>query len=213
MLHLHGFINVHVHTTAPITEVLLDICISRIPRSSLEYLIPNTHVYIHMCIRTTATITNASLPEILCRFRKEDVGASLLLKYTLVFDMCIVHVFDMCLVHLYWNQMELPPRISRSVLIYVCDIHIRVFFMHEYEKNKLVPGATLPDLKMGLEIRVWHVYTCKINESSVNPHSTSNQSSKPCTVLQYPSRKDGSWYTSMSYTYVYSSYMNMHSTM
>jgi len=28
-----------------------------------------------------------------------------------------------------------------------------------------------------------------INESSVNPKSTSNQSSKPCTALQYPSRK------------------------
>jgi len=28
-----------------------------------------------------------------------------------------------------------------------------------------------------------------INQSSVNPKSTSNQSSKPCTVLQYPSRK------------------------
>ena len=27
------------------------------------------------------------------------------------------------------------------------------------------------------------------NESSVNPKSTSNQSSKSCTVLQYPSRK------------------------
>jgi len=27
------------------------------------------------------------------------------------------------------------------------------------------------------------------NKSSVNPQSTSNQSSKPCTVLQYPSRK------------------------
>ena len=30
-----------------------------------------------------------------------------------------------------------------------------------------------------------------INESSVNPKSTSNQSSKPCTVLQYPSKKRG----------------------
>ena len=30
--------------------------------------------------------------------------------------------------------------------------------------------------------------TC-LNESSVNPKSTSNQSSKPCTVLQYPSKK------------------------
>jgi len=30
-----------------------------------------------------------------------------------------------------------------------------------------------------------------INKSSVNPQSTSNQSSKPCTVLQYPSRKVG----------------------
>ena len=29
----------------------------------------------------------------------------------------------------------------------------------------------------------------EINKSSVNPRSTSNQSSKPCTVLQYPSRK------------------------
>jgi len=28
-----------------------------------------------------------------------------------------------------------------------------------------------------------------INKSSVNPKSTSNQSSKPCTVLQYPSKK------------------------
>jgi len=28
-----------------------------------------------------------------------------------------------------------------------------------------------------------------INKSSVNPKSASNQSSKPCTVLQYPSRK------------------------
>jgi len=28
-----------------------------------------------------------------------------------------------------------------------------------------------------------------INKSSVNPKSTSNQSSQPCTVLQYPSRK------------------------
>jgi len=28
-----------------------------------------------------------------------------------------------------------------------------------------------------------------INKSLVNPKSTSNQSSKPCTVLQYPSRK------------------------
>ena len=28
-----------------------------------------------------------------------------------------------------------------------------------------------------------------LNESSVNPKSTSNQSSKPCTVLQYPSKK------------------------
>ena len=28
-----------------------------------------------------------------------------------------------------------------------------------------------------------------VNKSSVNPKSTSNQSSKPCTVLQYPSRK------------------------
>ena len=28
-----------------------------------------------------------------------------------------------------------------------------------------------------------------INKSSVNPKSTSHQSSKPCTVLQYPSRK------------------------
>ena len=28
-----------------------------------------------------------------------------------------------------------------------------------------------------------------INKSSVNPKSTSNHSSKPCTVLQYPSRK------------------------
>jgi len=27
------------------------------------------------------------------------------------------------------------------------------------------------------------------NKSSVNPKSTSNQLSKPCTVLQYPSRK------------------------
>jgi len=37
---------------------------------------------------------------------------------------------------------------------------------------------------------VW-VYTMSIwiNESSVNPKSTSNQSSKPCTVLQYPSRE------------------------
>ena len=31
--------------------------------------------------------------------------------------------------------------------------------------------------------------TIWINESSVNPKSTSNQSSKPCTVLQYPSKK------------------------
>jgi len=29
-----------------------------------------------------------------------------------------------------------------------------------------------------------------INESSVNPKSTSNQPSKPCTVLQYPSRNE-----------------------
>jgi len=73
MLHLHGFINMRVHTTAPITKVLSDMGISRIPRSSLKYLIPNTHVYIHMCIHATATITNASLSETLCRFRKEDL--------------------------------------------------------------------------------------------------------------------------------------------
>ena len=29
-----------------------------------------------------------------------------------------------------------------------------------------------------------------MNKSLVNPKSTSNQSSKPCTVLQYPSRKE-----------------------
>jgi len=33
-----------------------------------------------------------------------------------------------------------------------------------------------------------HKSVC-INKSLVNPKSTSNQSSKPCTVLQYPSRK------------------------
>jgi len=32
----------------------------------------------------------------------------------------------------------------------------------------------------------WHVW---INKSLVNPQSTSHQSNKPCTVLQYPSRK------------------------
>ena len=37
---------------------------------------------------------------------------------------------------------------------------------------------------------IWMTRVVKwINESSVNPKSTSNQSSKPCTVLQYPSRK------------------------
>ena len=32
-----------------------------------------------------------------------------------------------------------------------------------------------------------------VNESSVNPKSTSNQSRKPCTVLQYPSKKNILW--------------------
>jgi len=42
--------------------------------------------------------------------------------------------------------------------------------------------------------RGWHTWVSSenksiwINKSSVNPKSTSNQSSKPCTVLQYPSR-------------------------
>jgi len=31
-------------------------------------------------------------------------------------------------------------------------------------------------------------HTNRLYESSVNPKSTSNQSSRPCTVLQYPSR-------------------------
>ena len=35
-----------------------------------------------------------------------------------------------------------------------------------------------------------------INKSSVNPKSTSNQSSKPCTVLQYPSSLVYEWVTS-----------------
>jgi len=46
-----------------------------------------------------------------------------------------------------------------------------------------------------IDLHVWnethemrHVQT--IYESSVNPKSTSNQSSKPCTVLQYPSKKE-----------------------
>ena len=40
-------------------------------------------------------------------------------------------------------------------------------------------------------VRVTHIThkSIWINKSSVNPKSTSNQSSKPCTVLQYPSRK------------------------
>jgi len=41
-----------------------------------------------------------------------------------------------------------------------------------------------------------HLMTHKpiwINKSSVNPKSTSNQSSKPCTVLQYPSREADEW--------------------
>ena len=33
---------------------------------------------------------------------------------------------------------------------------------------------------------LWHTW---INKTSVNPKSTSNQSSTPCTVLQYPSKK------------------------
>jgi len=37
-----------------------------------------------------------------------------------------------------------------------------------------------------------------INKSSVNPKSTSNQSSKPCTVLQYPSRKIYTKYIGLS---------------
>ena len=41
-----------------------------------------------------------------------------------------------------------------------------------------------------------------INESSVNPKSTSNKSSKPCTVLQYPSKKKNRTYRDM-HTYVY----------
>jgi len=45
-----------------------------------------------------------------------------------------------------------------------------------------------------------------INKSSVNPKSTSNQSSKPCTVLQYPSRKDCYTYkhtNTRKYTHTY----------
>ena len=44
------------------------------------------------------------------------------------------------------------------------------------------------------------IHTCV---RSVNPKSTSNQSSKPCTVLQYPSKKNNVLYViGVPYTYV-----------
>jgi len=48
---------------------------------------------------------------------------------------------------------------------------------------------------IGTKIKMKGLQAIKgINESSVNPQSTSNQSSKPCTVLQYPSKKEFYWY-------------------
>ena len=45
------------------------------------------------------------------------------------------------------------------------------------------------------ESEIYIIYIHKsINKSSVNPKSTSNQSSKPCTVLQYPSTKESEIY-------------------
>jgi len=55
--------------------------------------------------------------------------------------------------------------------------------------HKMCCTTCAAQVRRGCCRRSLHTYSRRINKSSVNPKSTSNQSSKPCTVLQYPSRK------------------------
>jgi len=61
---------------------------------------------------------------------------------------------------------------------------------------KYTPGGVCTASYICTHKSIW------INKSPVNPKSTSNQSSKPCTVLQYPSRKvcTGSYICTHKYT-------------
>jgi len=94
-------------------------------------------------------------------------------------------------------------------LIYVCDMtYLYVWhdsficvtwlsgeregnFERLWQKSKSFAGRMLQWLRYSCVVFMWITHkSIWINKSSANPKSTSNQSSKPCTVLQYPSRKD-----------------------
>jgi len=75
------------------------------------------------------------------------------------------------------------------------------FITHRYAWNDLLNICDMTHwcewhdyCNMTWSRQTWHSHTTHksiwINKSSVNPKSTSNQSSKPCTVLQYPSRTE-----------------------
>jgi len=72
---------------------------------------------------------------------------------------------------------------------------------HHLPSHDLTPSYAQHDTFIRVTWLI-HVRTIRLirviwlNESSVNPKSTSNQSSKPCTVLQYPSKK---WHDLFTY--------------
>ena len=80
--------------------------------------------------------------------------------------------------------------LSLPLYIYICTLYMYVY-MCIY---KFIYVCVCVCVQQVCSERLWQRETSiwinkTPNKSSVNPKSTSNHSSKPCTVLQYPSRK------------------------
>ena len=115
-----------------------------------------------------------------------------------------LHVCARLHIYMYVQSSFLHKRATHSYICgfffpYVCALLMYcrrtlyscgcALLIHMYVRSLLICMCTLCSCVCALFVHRWIAHTYKCEAAQVNPKSTSNQSSKPCTVLQYTSKK------------------------
>jgi len=199
-IHIYIYIYKHTLTHLHFTSISAWLVVRSVPWQSRRRIELSTSVWhesciyvtcpIYMCVMTHSHIKHDSFMHVTCYLNHSYVWHDSFICVT-----WLIHMRDMT--HSYvWHDS------------FIWDVFSQIFEFVSHKSSKvsfLYKSHTLPQKSVSMShiisqksnfsvhsltsSNVSHIISIWINKSSVNPKSTSNQSSKACSVLQYPSRK------------------------